>query len=207
MFRLAHNILHLIWPGWTDYDPAKKLEAAVKETGIAFIHIPKCAGNSVGEYLYGFGPGHRTWRWFRRLDAHSVAVIRDPVDRFLSACDYLRTPGRDLSNRVIARLYLSGDINQIARRLSNPHMRQFFHFQTQAYYVTDKGKVMVDELVPFEKLKERFPDLPSSNKTKGARTPREALDSRSLEILREVYAEDYRLRELALNQDADRDAV
>ena len=74
MFRLAHNILHLIWPGWTDYDPAKKLEAAVKETGIAFIHIPKCAGNSVGEYLYGFGPGHRTWRWFRRLDAHSVAA-------------------------------------------------------------------------------------------------------------------------------------
>ena len=200
MFKIAHNVLHLVWPGWTDYDPAKKLAAAVKDTGIAFIHIPKCAGNSVGEHLYGFGPGHRTWRWFDRFDAHSVAVIRDPVDRFLSACDYLQTPGRDFSDRMIAKLYLSGDVNAVARKLSNPHLRRYFHFQTQSHYVTNKGKVMIDELVPFEQLAARFPDLPSSNKTKGARTPREALDARSLGILQEVYADDFRLRDIATAQ-------
>jgi Sulfotransferase family len=73
-----------------------------------FIHVPKNAGTSINAALYGFNPGHRSARLYDAFAqetfaaAESFAVLRNPIDRFLSSFDFLMAGGgRDV--RIQAR--------------------------------------------------------------------------------------------------------
>jgi hypothetical protein len=64
--------------------------AAIQESGVLFIHVPKNAGTSVCDRLYGEQIKHETVRYYAMvapdlLDLPSFAIVRDPVARFLSA--------------------------------------------------------------------------------------------------------------------------
>lgn len=206
---------------WRDVQPAHdpRLRDLFDEAGIAFIHIPKCAGSSVSDAIYNHSIKHRTWQETRALDPDAfdnrwlkVAVVREPVDRFLSAYDYIAAGGRNAHDREFSRRMLrQRDINAFVsaldtRRRYRAKVMSWFHFQPQSMYITDSaGRVMVDRLVPFERLGETLDALlgragavPHTNRTRGDRTPRQSLTSDSMAILRELYAGDHVLYESAV---------
>jgi len=76
----------------------------MRKAGILFVHVPKCAGMAISQALYGMQVKHGTIRWYRQcapdlLDLPSFAVVRDPVERFVSAYRYALAGGTG-DNRV-----------------------------------------------------------------------------------------------------------
>lgn len=76
-----------------------KVAQDVRSSGILFVHIPKNGGTSVKRSLYSSDPGHATVRFYEMLapellDSHvTFALVRDPIDRFLSGFDFLMARG------------------------------------------------------------------------------------------------------------------
>lgn len=171
----------------------------MEKAGLALVHIPKTGGNAISEVLNTCGPSHRTWRWYQGMSCPLIAVVRDPVDRFLSAYDYLRSGGNSGNDRLFSLFYLSKDINDFVKKLEgSARRRSYYHFQEQAHYTLNGNTIMVDELVAYERLSERFPNLPVVNKTLGKRTPPEILTPQSLEIIKNIYRRDFSIHRLAL---------
>ena len=82
----------------------------LKRAGIAYFPVPKCANSSIRQTLAGFAEGEgdltRTWNnpmsaRMRRLSrgCHRIAVVRDPVQRILSAYGD-RVVGRGVMRRT-----------------------------------------------------------------------------------------------------------
>jgi hypothetical protein len=186
--------------------------------GTAFIHIPKTAGTSVSAALYGEGVRHRTWEDLRAMDPEgfarwlTLAVVREPIDRFLSAYDYLMRGGRTEFDVAFRRRFLRGRpsiTTFIAEHLHPPRQRAqilaWLHFRPQCDYVaTPAGRIMVRRLIPFDRLDDVLPawlpastPLPRLNVTRGSRTPRAALSANDTDLLVQIYRDDAALFHLA----------
>lgn len=195
--------------------PDPELESIYRNRGLILVHIPKNAGTSVEDAIFGYRVRHRTWREIREACPHAwsslpkIAIVRDPVDRFLSAFDYLKSGGRNEADRRFARRMI-GDwslevlLNELVEnaRFRRDAMR-YFHFQTQSDFVCDGDTVMVDTLIPFHDLVEGLhrvagvdpQDLAHANKTKGKRTQKNAVSQSAIDDIRQIYASDVTLFE------------
>lgn len=190
--------------------PDPNLDAVYLKRGLILVHIPKNAGTSVEDALYGYPVRHRTWAELRETCPRAwatvpkVAILRDPVDRFLSAYDYLRAGGRNRTDRTFG-LLLIGDrpIDAVVDRLATDarfrsRAMRFFHFRPQADYVCADGVVMVDHLIPLHRMAEglnRIALLPLDalqhrNRSTGTRTDRHALSDTTLDRIHDLYATD-----------------
>ncbi|WP_422073721.1 sulfotransferase family 2 domain-containing protein [Tranquillimonas rosea] len=198
--------------------PDPRLEEVYLSRGLILIHIPKNAGTSVEDAIYGYRVRHRTWEQVQALcptaweTLPKAAIIRDPVDRFLSAFDYLKSGGRNESDRrFAARMIGSQSVDAFLERLvTDAALRElaleYFHLRRQADYVCSPEAVMVDHLIPFERMAEGLsavagvpPDaLQHSNRTRGQRTRKEHLAHGSLDHIRGLYAPDIALYDRAL---------
>ena len=142
------------------YPPGpKRLKRAdrVRERGILFIHIPKNAGTSITHALYGMNVGHETIRYFQRrmhglTDFPSFAILRDPVQRFMSAYRYARAGGsssRHVAHGFRATYMAFGGIDDALDHIT--HVRSPYGidhiFRPQTWYLTDThGHIGVDHL-------------------------------------------------------------
>lgn len=188
--------------------------AAIRECGVLFIHVPKNAGTSVSEALYGQQIKHETVRYYAMvapdvLELPSFAIIRDPVSRFLSAFRYAR--GGGTADRAVARPFnaryrsfacIDDAIDHLASARSLFHIDHIF--RPQSWYLTDRsGACRVDTLVPYEALgmlgdlvpAPGLADLPHLNHGAGAPMPR--LDPSQEAFVTQFYAADIALRQRA----------
>ena len=86
------------------------------EQRLFFVHIPKAAGISVNEALFGgLGAGHATVTQYQRLfgplffsRAYSFTFVREPVVRLKSAFRFLKTGGMNAHDREFAERNLRG---------------------------------------------------------------------------------------------------
>lgn len=202
------------WPVPTLIDAKRKrVIDAVRERGILFVHVPKNAGTSICERLYGLQVKHSTVTYYESvapdlLDLPSFAVLRDPVERFISAFQYA-CAGGTCDRRVspaFRRCYTGFEGVDCAIR----HMergRDFFAmdhvFRPQSWYVTRRdGRVGVDHLIRYEALDrlhtfaglETLTGIPRLNS--GRHHP-QMLTPRQQAFLREFYSDDYALLERA----------
>lgn len=142
----------------------------VAQVGLTFVHVPKAAGTSVAHALYGHPVGHMSIRQIRSIQGGylaalpSFAILRHPVDRFLSACRYAREGGGGDDQvapefREAYRRFTSlDDVLDHIERARTPY-RVDHIFRPQHWYLVDRdGRIAVDRLVRFDDL-DRLPTL------------------------------------------------
>jgi len=184
--------------------------AAIRASGVLFIHVPKNAGTSVSERLYGRQIKHETVRYYEMvapdvLDLPSFAIVREPITRFLSAFRYARNGGtRDrtvdwpFNARYRAFAGIDDAIDHLACARSPFGIDHIF--RPQSWYLTDAtGECRIDSLVPYEAIDQLgdivglgdLDELPQLNRCGSARPP--ALTSSQDAFVRDFYAADFAL--------------
>lgn len=195
---------------------ARRLRKYWEAQGVIFIHIPKTAGTSVNDALYGRGMPH-----FRAEDVKKVlgprydellsfAVVRDPLERAVSSYLFARSGGsHDVPMRRSAKLYQSDVFatfdSFVFEWLSQVDlMEQDFVFHPQYRYVCEGETLIVDELLPFHDLQAgldalgqqlgRTVSLPRRNETRpgGTRGLLEVCPG-TRKAVEQVYAADYEI--------------
>ncbi len=129
-----------------------------------FIHIPKTAGMSLAQAIYGdvVGSAHRKVSFFRYIlkkeldDYFKFCFVRDPYDRLYSAYKFLEKGGVNQHDKRAFDKFLSRYKNFedfVINGLSNKVMNEIIHLVPQIDFICDKkGKILVDYIGKFENL-------------------------------------------------------
>lgn len=141
----------------------KRLDS-IRAAGVLFVHIPKNAGTSVSEALYGHKIKHDTLRYYERVAPDlvatlpSFAIVRDPVERFVSAYRYAKAGGG--GDRVVATPFRARymGFRSIDDALDHVEGRANIFaidhvFRPQKRFIVDRaGDVAVSTLIPIDRL-------------------------------------------------------
>ncbi len=182
-----------------------------------FVHVPKTAGVSVSNSLFGSQAGSHTPLFIylnlygrRRFDEmYKFTFVRNPWDRLISAFNYLKSGGMHSMDARWARKNLdefSGVNEFVERLLADQEIRNWIHFRDQSYFLIDprSGKIGVNFVGRYENLEADFKrvcqdipvnaDLQRMNVTATGKTfYKEDLSKKSIQIISELYSRDLRL--------------
>lgn len=183
-------------------------------TNTLFVHIPKCAGQAIAYALYGHTVHHFKISYAKKWDpeffgrAFKFAVVRDPVQRYLSAFYYLSHGGRTKGDRHIKEKWLSGhgidSFAQSLRHLVVDDEPELFHFHTQNSFLSDarnSNKILVDRVYRMNELERlisdfssvsRLPPIGPMQTTNVSKKKDQWPSKKTLGDLREIYKDDYR---------------
>jgi Sulfotransferase family len=146
----------------------------IARRGILFVHVPKNAGTSIATALYGRTLSHETMRFYLDAVPHlamtlpSIAILRDPVERFVSAYRYARAGGgrhRSVARPFRDRYMAFGSVDDALDHLEQARsLYDIDHiFRPQSWYVTNKaGRPAVRHLIDLRDiahLPDRVPEL------------------------------------------------
>ena len=214
--------LRRAWPALAEYDNCRvhgPFPAEARDAGLFFIHVPKTAGMSVHMTLYGRPLGHITLsslqeRYPRTMARiRTAAVVRDPVDRFLSAFHFLKRGGMNEFDAEFAARYLQpyatpGDLADAIGRedVRRWLLREGFHFRRQVDFIRGlNGKIQIDHLFAWERLEEASTELskilgrpirfPQLNRTARGGP---LLSPQQVDQIRSTYSEDIALHQRIL---------
>lgn len=189
-----------------------------KDTGVIFVHIPKCAGSAVSHSLYGKSLGHWSAAQLINHDAEifdrllKFAVVRDPVERALSAWRYCLSNGTDdgwVKKRAEYNEPSFQDFNRFATEWlpSKTTSELDYVFQTQSSFVNDEnGRLLVDRLISVKKLSSEYEGLTKGlnifskklgNKNRNSLTETVTVNRKSRMALEDYYHADRKLYLLA----------
>ena len=171
-----------------------------------FIHIPKNAGTSISKVLYGRNLPHFTMEFYQKISpdlvnsVESFSVIRNPVDRFLSACKFILAGKTDvmLVDRWTMHKFRSCFTpKDFLDRLSRDHdlVDTCLPFQKQSSYINVDGKIAVDFLFSLEPKKYNYLEsylgckIPILNKTNSYFE----LSNNEIKLIEKLYEDDLEL--------------
>lgn len=135
-----------------------------------FIHIPKAAGVSLSQNLFGnLGGGHLPiYEYFKVYSPEEFktyfkfTVVRNPWDRLVSAYHFLKEGGfnevdKKWFNDNLAKYVDFEDF--VLKWVNKKNINTFTHFIPQYYYLSLNGKILVDKIYNFENLEEAIVDI------------------------------------------------
>lgn len=190
----------------------RRLAGDVAAAPLLFIHVPKNGGTSIKRALYASDPGHATVRFYDLfLPEHlarvqTMAILRDPVDRFLSGFDFLLNGGGG-DVRILPRtMRRMGGISTVDALLgflegaAGNWLKVDTFVRPQGWYVTDiEGRIRVRHLWLIEEtgkamgafLAERgVSGVPHKNRTL---RQNHTLTAEQVQRLRHLYEDDFAL--------------
>jgi hypothetical protein len=213
---------------WNDHLVGSPLERALLvrrrspiwlRAGILFIHVPKAAGTSLSEVLYGRFLGHVRAADVRRWGSRTVnalptiAVTRNPWDRLVSAYRFA-TRGGGIGGAQAGGVWRPeryrtpefDSFERFVREWLEPRDRRKldYVFQPQSLFVCDEhGQVLVDHVGRYDDLdatrsflEEAVPGLPSipqSNRSGAPVDYRTFYTPELAKLVGDIYADDVRL--------------
>lgn len=219
------EIAHLAGIGKTYYHsywsysnrPSQHLIELINKNKFIFIHIPKSAGMSVQRMLfnsdvhYGHPPAiaylSRHPKQFNEF--FTFSLLREPLDRFVSAFYFLKGSGIAKKDAVWAEQVLTpyatpDELIDAMRQdwLLWARVASWVHFTPQSWYVTDRsGNVVVDFLGSVERFDESMTEVfqrldreyRPARENASKRPGELALSPDSRAFLERLYADDLRL--------------
>lgn len=189
-----------------------------------FIHIPKTGGTAISHALFGQEVLHRRVEELAKFDLSTLkrctvfCVVRHPIQRFLSAFNYLigggsnqfdKTFFRDTissyqeSPDLFIREYLAG-IGDLSS------LKVYPHFRTQASFLKmANGKIRVNKIINYDNIQSEFNlfcnefsisniSLQKKNVTPAKRFSEKDLSEEATLLIHKMYACDFILLEKAL---------
>jgi hypothetical protein len=186
-----------------------------------FVHVPKTAGTAIEQALREnrrqVVGGHTTAQGYRSKFPEQFAqywkftVVRDPVERFVSAYRYLsQHPVHPaLNNQVV---HDCGSLESFVDRVGEQPgiIDKIVHLLPQHKFVCDpKGKVLVDSIFKFENLEEAWRDILRRTGLDDVPLPKQNVSRRISEVdfgsslakslVSFIYAKDYEIFGYPLN--------
>lgn len=180
-----------------------------------FIHIPKTGGVSLALSLFGnLGGGHRTYFSYYPIFSPAeynryfkFALVRNPWDRLVSAYFFLKEGGLLETDRKWFKENLSSfdSFEEFVQCWVNrKNIYSYFHFIPQHYYVSHRGRLMIDKVYKLEQISSALKDLnsklgldislPHENKTSNRKPDyRLYYNNETKNIISDVYHRDIQL--------------
>jgi hypothetical protein len=173
-----------------------------------FIHIPKVAGKSISQALYGKDPRHHSIVDFINQDVdkyinyYTFSFVRNPWSRFCSIYFYLCEQNKNFPNGQYAWLSKYKNINDFVLNALHPDLlTQFDFFKTQFFYLSNvDNAIAVDYIGKFEDIDHDFAiiskklgvnrSLPHIGKARFRKKYYEVLSVKSVDRIGEVYERD-----------------
>lgn len=189
----------------------RRIAADIASAQLLFIHVPKNGGTSVKRALYSSNPGHATIRYYELFfpdylaRAQTLALIREPVERFLSGFDFLMNGGGGdvrIQQRPMQRMRHIKTVDDFLEFLEAAE-GDWFKIDTfarpQHWYIVDHRKHirvkhlwLLDKREGFREFMAAYgaQDIPHANRT---RRKSRSLTGQQLERVKRLYAEDFAL--------------
>lgn len=183
----------------------RRRQAEWLRAGIVFIHVPKTAGTTINEALFGHFMGHVRASDIERWGSRAVkplprfAVVRNPWDRVVSAYRFEKGWGG-------AGVPEFNTFESFLTRWLEPRDRCKLNYvhQPQCQFVCDaSGKSLVDHVGRFENLdatvaylRTAVPDLPPIGHSNPSGAPvdyRQFYTKALADLVGRIYADDVRL--------------
>jgi hypothetical protein len=182
-----------------------------QKAGIVFIHIPKSAGTSVCDSLYGSRVGHFTLDEMKQSsdyasldDLPRFSIVRDPAKRLYSSYKYARNGGGADGSISPDPAYESPQFRNFSAFLSEWLQYQELHdldriFWPQSSFLCGANSSMdfvgkVEEMELTEKwLQENYSSdvkIPHLNRGQNA-SASSGISAEDMRIIRDVYETDY----------------
>ena len=189
-----------------------------RDSNVVFIHIPKNAGSSIVRALYPKPITHNSAQCFQILDSGlfeqvpSFAILRAPVDRFVSAYNYLRYSSkvdadRKFGDEVLAKYGNAGQCAEaiLEDAVARQDVFRWSHFRPQTEFICDpNGKILVAHLGCVEHMQE-FADFVSGVvgtqidvKKTNIGVEKEPIPEHTANVIKALYPYDTALHEKAL---------
>jgi glycosyl transferase family 25 len=210
-------LIYLAKPTYTHLQRARSMPISDKHR-IIFIHIPKNAGTALEKSLDARLTSHKDWRFYKKNfpaewgNYTKLAVIRDPITRFVSCYNYARMeksfwhssiPGDKSKygkhpDYEICRAHTIDELTNLLFQgkviLKHPG------WMAQYIWIEDSGKIAVDHLIDFTRLDDSIKELaPNANLQRineSSWNPSSQLEESSVLKLKEVYNIDSNLAAL-----------
>ena len=219
---MAASSIRMIRPIWIRLIASATINDILRAR-VLFIHIPKTAGTSICALLYDRNLPHFTADFYQRVmrtqlgDVKSFAVVRHPIERFVSAYRFVMSGGSDimLTSRYERAKFCSMDsVDEFVDFLFENGDRLGFSsmFRKQVDYVLDgQGRVLVDQLYPLgdatglsQNLMKRLgvKNIPHLNRSRPCPI---TLSAATLDKIALIYEQDFALFRLAQSTDGRAD--
>ena len=137
---------------------------AFNESNTIFIHIPKTAGISLVNGIYGdvSNEGHRKVDFYKKIftkkfkEFFLFSFVRNPYDRLYSAFKFLQAGGMNIHDQNAYKQHLIGfeDFEDfIFNGLNNKIVNEIVHFKLQSEFIcNNSGEIIVDFVGKYENI-------------------------------------------------------
>jgi hypothetical protein len=189
-----------------------RIEDAMRRRNLIFVHVPRVAGTSIAQALYGSRcTRHHSIRYYKTVAPHfweaadSFAVLRDPFDRFASSYAFVRSGGTEtcrLSDVFVAQTARLRNVDDYLSFIEDrDDLSLDFVMRPQSWFVCDlkTGAPLVKRLFLYGQDDALLADFLKSHDAgklawlnPSMRNPLE-LSARQRRLIEKIYVRDFEL--------------